>query len=195
VFTGPTEVIAHETDIQITFAGVLIAQFWRDLLLWEIFLNKYAVQSVVELGTYRGGMSLYLLMQCIQRNMSFFTFDREDAVALRSTLGRKLGLHDCFYRGDYFADDAAKRKVLDTITDPANHPLALFCDGDYKSVEYHIFGPLLARDDFVIVHDYGKTAGVDTSFVPEDAEESLTEEIMVTLCDRFESRTRFFRRI
>ena len=52
-----------------------MAQTRNDLALWEAFLRRHRVGSIIELGTWEGGMSLYLAHQCKYRGGQFVTVD------------------------------------------------------------------------------------------------------------------------
>ena len=58
-------------------------------------------RSLIELGTWHGGMALFLALQCRGRGMDFTTFDRADLVGDRWPLiealgARRLVLDICF---------------------------------------------------------------------------------------------------
>ncbi len=55
--------------------GLPMQQTWEDLVLWEWFLNRVQVKSVLELGTGSAAFSCFLLTQCVSRGLSFATID------------------------------------------------------------------------------------------------------------------------
>ena len=134
-----------------TFAGSLMAQAWNDLALWEEFLNRHEVQSIVELGTFRGGMSIFLALQAAARGARFVTVDSslgqvENLQFLEALDSNVIGM-------DLFGDGALTR-ITDNLEElPA--PRLLFCDNGNKREEVRRFAPLLADGDFLAVHDWG----------------------------------------
>ena len=77
----------------VSFAGIHAAQYWVEFILWEALLNERPYRSIVELGTWEGGFSLYLNAQAEARNMGFRTYDihqpaATSPVSARSTSSR-----------------------------------------------------------------------------------------------------------
>src|SRR5471030_863845 len=74
-----------------SFCGVPAAQTWNDLALWEVFFDRARVASVIELGTFQGGMALFFAMQGRARGFKTVTVDnntdRCDASSLLLDLG------------------------------------------------------------------------------------------------------------
>jgi hypothetical protein len=158
-------------------------QCWADLALWEKFLNKFPIKSLIELGTGYCGMSTYLLLQGIQRDIKFLTFDIRESSKLNLPLSKFLGLKDHFAKADVFAD---KDKVVYAI----NHtpkPLLLFCDNGDKPKEFKMFVPLLASGDYVAVHDWPQ------EIKEEDVDGFSIEPVMKEECEKWASTTRFWK--
>jgi len=134
-----------------TFCGSLMAQAWNDLALWEEFLNRNEVRSIIELGTFRGGMSIFLALQAAARGARFVTMDSnlgqvENLLFLEALGSEVIGLD--------LIGDGSVEKVTD-ILEELPGPRLLFCDNGNKREEVRRFAPLLAEGDFVAVHDWG----------------------------------------
>lgn len=139
-----------------TFCGVPMQQYWADLPLWEGFLNSHDdVETIVELGTFEGGMALYLAAQAEARGLDFWTFDKKEPQAIHTALGKRLRLHAKFVLGDYFAETQSSGELLSLLTDACWKPLLLFVDGGRKNLEFKRLVPFLSHGDYVAVHDYG----------------------------------------
>jgi len=74
-----------------------MAQTWNNLALWEAFLGRHRVGSIIKLGTWEGGMSLYLAHQCKHRGGQFVTVDWDlyrviPRVEIEAAGGRLLAL-------------------------------------------------------------------------------------------------------
>ncbi|MEA2553640.1 MAG: hypothetical protein QOJ65_1816 [Fimbriimonadaceae bacterium] len=165
-----------------TFCGVEIGQAYKDLLLWEEFLNRTNPKSLIELGSWRGGMSMFLAIQCHCRSMSYVGVDvkqPDDRPAMTvQALGGRLIQADLF--------TAVDEEIVFELIDKLPKPLVLFCDNGNKRKEYQKFVPRLAAKDLVAVHDWGSEF-YDQDRVP------LLEPVMEAECRSIESITRFFR--
>jgi len=128
----------------VTFCGIQMSQMWRDLALWEIFFNTYRFEKLIEIGTFHGGMSAFLGMQCISRGVEFVTIDTQynvDNPNFLNTLGVQRLRGDAFgqHHGVFFSDV----------------PMCVFCDGGDKAREYRFASRILRPGDYIVVHDYG----------------------------------------
>lgn len=147
-----------------------MAQHWGDLLLWEWLLNRYPVRGIVEIGTFQGGMSLFLSAQARARNLAFVTYDA--VPPLRDVPG--------FERRDVFLEHEHVSRVLESLS-----PVALLCDGGNKPRELKMFGPGLRRGSFVVVHDWL------TETFPKDVPDTMSE-VHVDWCEQVGSISRVF---
>ena len=136
-----------------SFAGVAMAQYWVDLLLWEGLLNEKDYDTIVEIGTSNGGLSLYLAAQAKEREINFRTYDvhvpehkipgfvKLDVFALSEEVGAHLSKHE---------------------------PIILLCDGGNKPRELKTFSTYLTPASTIVVHDWGTE--VSPSDVPANVE-------------------------
>jgi len=130
-----------------------MAQYWGDLPLWENFLNEHPeLRAIIEMGTCKCGMSIFLKMQCIAREMHFWTFDCIRRQEIDSPIARFLGVHEDFVLGDFMQD--SKDRLVELLLQPDIKPLLLFVDGSDKQLEFATFVPYLSAGDCVAVHDY-----------------------------------------
>jgi len=141
-----------------TVVGCKVTQYWVDLALWEVFLNRCPdVASIVELGTEQCGLSLFLALQSYQRGMEFRTFDHKRSDNLTTPLARHLRLEECFILGNLFGE--AGRKLKELLNGGLPRPILLFCDDGDKPRELREFVPHLRAGDYVGVHDWGTEIG------------------------------------
>ena len=149
------------------FLGIPMVQWWTDMTVWErVFngrgpmldgrpetANKPALKTLVELGSGRGAMSAYLLLQCVQRGITYYGFDHVATQIGPTPVGKLLDIDRHIVTGDLWSDQnsGVLRKI---IAEPANHPLLLFCDNGNKPREFATFGPLLQAGDIIAVHDW-----------------------------------------
>jgi len=167
-------------------------QYWADLPVWENFLNDHLdIMALIELGTFRAAMSVFLKVQCLAREMRFWTFDWHRPGELDSPIARALALDVNFVLGDYMKD--AKDVLLGLLARLDDKPLLLYVDGGNKPLEFVTFVPYLAAGDYVAVHDYA------TEFQPgaEQPVEHLLERVDWEQCEAPPTPclTRFWRRV
>lgn len=168
---------------QTTVFGVATLQDWSDLALWELFLNDHPdLKCIIEIGTYAGGLSLFLQQQAAARGIRFATCDIE---RYPSAAIEKLGTN--FIQADALTDET----IHTAVADPGNHPLLIYCDGGDKPAEFAHFVPLLQPGDFIGVHDYG------SEFTDADAQPfaDLLRPAAVERHRQANSLTRFYRRV
>lgn len=173
-----------------TMMGLHVAQYWADIALWEHFLNEHPdIQSIVELGAYKCGMSVYLLGNALTRGQHFWTFDKDMPDELHGPLAKRLQLDRHFVHGDFFRDTRWRLEAI--LENDQMHPLVLFVDGGNKPLEFATFVPMLREGDYVAVHDYG------TEYRPDALEPmgQFIEPIFVDECNLHRPCiTRFWRR-
>ena len=138
-----------------TFTGCKVTQYWVDLALWEVFLNRCPdIASIIELGSEQCGLSLFLAVQAYQRGMEFRTLDHKWSENLRTPLARLLRLEEHFIRGNLFGEDVGG-KLVNLLHGGLPRPILLFCDDGDKPRELREFVPHLQLGDYVGVHDWG----------------------------------------
>jgi len=169
-----------KAHLESSFGGVEMSQTWQDLALWEEFFNRAKVKSVVELGTFKGGMAMFLTLQGIARDFLVVTIDHANHGAPKEQL-EKLGTQ-------VLSMDLLSEATIEPMAElfaRLPKPLILFCDNGNKPLEWNRFVPLLSPGDFAAVHDWGSEF-YEQNLDPT-AEPFLREE-----AEQIESMTRFF---
>lgn len=164
-----------------TFCGVRIAQSWNDLALWEEFLNRYRVASILELGTWTGAMAAYFAFQGLARGISVVSVDSNPGIMECGELLGRLAVETVHL--DLLGPSAIP--AMEALVGRMPKPLMLFCDNGNKPAEYCAFVPLLSGGDYVAVHDWGT----------EIQEADLNPALPMLLqheCETISSLTRFF---
>lgn len=162
--------------------GLPMQQTWEDLVLWEWFLNRVQVKSVLELGTGSAAFSCFLLTQCVSRGLSFATIDIYEPE--HHVLHKLLGIPSVFCQID-LSKPSAKKQVSQVISG-LPRPLVLYCDNGDKPHEVAMFGSLLQRGDYLGVHDFG------VEFHPHDLEPVRDRIVEVTRPSEALGRTRWY---
>jgi cephalosporin hydroxylase len=157
----------------VSFGGVHAAQYWVEFILWEVLLNERRYDSIIELGTWEGGFSLYLNAQAEARGMSFRTYDVHQPA--RSIPG--------FVQIDIFA----KAEEIGEHMRRAE-PVIVLCDGGNKPRELKTFARYVTPESTLVVHDWG------TEFLEKDIPETV-EMIHKDWCEELNSASRVFRKL
>jgi len=112
-------------------------------------LKTCEVESIIELGTYHGALSLYLGMWAQRLGIPCVTFDVVNLHKEVEGLFDLLGIH--YLEMDVFTDEA-REVVLDVAH---GEPTYLICDGGDKVRELDTYLPLIPVGSVVSVHDWG----------------------------------------
>jgi cephalosporin hydroxylase len=135
--------------------GLPMQQTWEDLVLWEWFLNRTQVRTIIELGTGSGAFSCFLINQCVSRGIGFHTLDIREPEFMDSELYQLLGFEKHFHILDLSAPKARPFIHGMIKSSGSKHPILLYCDNGDKPHEVAAFGPSLDRGDYLGVHDFG----------------------------------------
>jgi cephalosporin hydroxylase len=158
-----------------------MSQSWNDLALWEEFFNRANVKSVLELGTFRGGMTLFFTLQGIARGFSIASIDNQNRgvpVEQLNQLGASLITMDLL-------SESTVEPVRELIASLPKPLVLFFCDNGDKPREWSLYVPLLGPGDFAAVHDWG-TEFHEHNLIPS------FEPFMQSECESISSMTRYF---
>ncbi len=162
-----------------SFCGTHAAQTWNDLALWEEFFNRYPLASLIELGTWKGGMAAFLALQCKARGIAFTTIDSNGAWQENRELVESLG-------GQCLVMDVFDANTMTKLMEEQPRPCLLFCDNGDKRRELREIASQLEADQYIAVHDWGSESGPED--IPDDWQYLLHDE-----CERMHSLTRYFK--
>jgi len=169
-----------------SFLGLPMAQRWIDFAVWERVLNSSKWwKGMIELGTGSGAFSMFLLLQCLQRGITFHTFDCRQVPS--NAAARLLQLDSHFHLGGIFDDNLSL--LTELIQSPELHPLILFCDNGWKQEEFRVFAPLLKDGDLIAVHDWGAEFCEEYTIPMK----GRLEPLFFKECEEIESITRFWK--
>lgn len=146
------------------FLGKEVGQTLKERNVWE-HLN---FDRMIEIGTWRGNLSLYMLMLCIEKGKEFHTFDIEDYEP--SKMKKKLGFDKHFYKKDVFKVKWLLKGLIE-----GKGKTVVFCDGGDKEREFNCFSRYLKKGDFIGVHDFG-TEVHEENLIIGDLKEVLTTD-------------------
>jgi len=167
------------------FLGGQMAQSEKSLNVWETLLAGYDLKRIIDIGTYKGFHSLYLLLYCLNRHDArLYTYDPLKKWG-GSPLMNLLNFEKYYKKWNVFEhiEEIGKTIQEDGIS-------IVFCDGNDKSREFNTFAPFLKVGDVIGQHDWNTEYSK-----PEDTEETRKKynlkEVLGKQCDE-EGYLRFF---
>lgn len=161
-----------------TFCGTFGAQTWNDLAIWEEFFNRYPISSLIELGTWKGGMAAFLAVQGLARGFRFTTLDNNGSWQENRETVERL-------QGTCIVVNVIDLAFMTKLISEQPKPLLLFCDNGDKRRELREIASLLEAGDFVAIHDWGSESG--SGDIPDTWVYLMQEE-----CEAMHSLTRYF---
>jgi hypothetical protein len=152
------------------------AQKWGTHHAFKELANK-DISRVVEIGTWKGGLSL-LLKLCFPKSR-IFTFDINQYAI--NPYVEELAKNDI----KFFHKDVFESKDMINLIQNDGRVLVL-CDGGHKMNELTFFAPMLKRGDLIGAHDYSEhgkaehwvTSEIDGTMINKFCEDRNIKEIM-----------------
>jgi len=131
------------------FGGVWARTSYSAFFVLDSILNILRPDVIVEIGTWRGGLSCYLKTWTMlsENSISFLTIDIED---LLSTEVRSY-LKDSFVQKDSLSGDSWAF-VYNYI---GKNSALVYCDGGNKERELEIYRKTIMPGSIIGCHDYG----------------------------------------
>lgn len=130
--------------------GAQMQQIPETLLVFNEFFRREMFDRVIEIGTARGGLSIFLSLCCFMGEMDFYTFDIEvrHRVKVEKLLHR---LGSKYKRLNVFRDKGTAE--IKSLIELEGRTL-LLCDGGDKKKEIQVFSSSLKVGDVIMGHDY-----------------------------------------
>jgi len=130
--------------------GHIIAQHKDFQKVFNPFLKLHKFTHILEIGTYRGGFTMYLKLRC-PLNPKILSYDIEEqpeyAALRRESIDVKIkNIFDKTY--SEVIDDYA----LNFLKEPGRK--LILCDGGDKAAEFNCLSNYLNPGDFIMAHDY-----------------------------------------
>lgn len=150
------------------FMGGGMSQSYSALYFFEYYIQHYGFEYVVEIGTQKGALSLFLAnMASVTESFFFETFDvSEKDLDDRSVEGVghwlreicKISQYCKFHHWDIFSH-AAESRISAELEDKKT---LIFCDGGDKQREMDVYGGIIKPGDHIILHDWQHEVFPDT---------------------------------
>ena len=130
-----------------------VMQTWPDLFFINELLTDIKFDTIVELGTYRGGLTVFFGLHALSNPpCKVITFDiRPEPDKFPFTMYKKL-CPITYYNLDVFSEEA--KNIVRTAAKSGR--ILLFCDGGIKPQDFQTYAPLLEGTDIVLIHDKGR---------------------------------------
>lgn len=172
-----------------TFLGRPVSQTFSSFFVWEKILTKYDFKRIIEFGTWKGNLSLYLLLFCLSEDAEFYSFDKEKIPSYfhrdDDILKQKVEFDNHFYLWDIFEHEEDILKIIQQ-----EGRTILFCDDGNKEKELRLFSQHLKIGDIVGMHDWGTEVKFDR--IKENLEINNLEVIFEDESNKNETMCRFF---
>ena len=126
------------------------------------------IDIIIEVGTFRGGLTKILHDHPISCSAEIFTYD------INNSKISEEGDNITFIKGDIFEEiDNIKTIIRGKKT-------IVFCDGGNKIKELQMFAPILNKGDFILCHDFAE----DMHTFAQDIKGKFWNACEVTMNDR-----------
>ncbi len=135
-------------EVHTEFVGQPMGTNYYVFTVISEILKMCEVESIIEIGTYHGALSLYLGMWARRLGVPCVTFDIVNLHKGVEDLFDLLGIH--YLEMDVFSDEA--REAVVNVAH--NEPAYLICDGGDKPKELATYLPLVPVGSVVSVHDW-----------------------------------------
>lgn len=133
------------------FYGCRMAQSVNMPLTLNNFLQNVKPKTIVEIGTYEGGLSILFQLHSLYFNSKFVTYDIKDYISNKKIFD--------LLKIDIRFSDVFKQETIDEIISLINldGTTVLFCDGGNKIKEFNFFARYLKKGDYILAHDYASS--------------------------------------
>lgn len=137
-----------------TFLGITQAHtYWLYQVIDDILNENQQIQGIIEIGTYRGALSVFLGLECYERGLKpLLTFDTRKFFSRRTM--RYLPRLFELLKIDFVLRDCFSKKSIKQIKDYLDTPVFFVCDGGNKTREFNKFAPLLPKGSIIAAHDW-----------------------------------------
>lgn len=169
-----------------TVGGIPASQTPSALFWYEQIIHAHGIQGILELGTERGGLSVFFGLQCPHHTVTVDVTDQLESHTrfMLTTLGVRQEIADC-------RDEEVARRLIYWV----QRPLLVFCDNGYKKDEFGRYAPLLFAGDLIGVHDCGTEFHPDADDTKAVVAANHLERIYQAELDEDRTIAAFWRRL
>jgi hypothetical protein len=149
-------VIKQNNDIlnHCTINGVFTCQHYKikqafDKLHQYLIDKKITLDTIIEIGTYRGGFTLFIDNHKLSNKAKILSFDIDAKIGQYKIVNLVNNVE--FYQENVFETDT----VIKAIQKSKN--CLILCDGGNKVNEFNLFSKHLKTNDIIMAHDFALT--------------------------------------
>lgn len=132
--------------------GIRTMTSWHDMFFLNEVLNNPTTKldTIIEIGTNCGGLSVFFGLHAFSRGIEAITFDiKPEPEGLFQKYKGVLPI--TFHNMNVYSEEAKK-----IVSDKAKSGrVFLFCDGGDKPKDFTTYAPMMRDWDFILVHDKG----------------------------------------
>jgi len=179
------------SDIRCTFLGRPVAQSFAAFYLFEKVLLSNPFDRIVELGTWKGNLSLYLYLYCLSEEAEFYSYDIQKQNTYLND--KKDILKDILHFDNHFKtlDVLNENEEISNIIKKDGRTI-MFCDNGRKIQEFNIYAVFLKSGDIIGVHDWDSEISFED--IKETIEKEKLEMIFEDECIKNDRYLRFFKK-
>jgi len=171
--------------------GREMGQTFTALYVFEWILNLYPLDCILEIGTGRGGLTMFLQLQANIRHLDFITFDARNRL-------NEIVNNSHFNPPDrsviplnYKKANVFDEKTMEEIKEIAkSNRVILYCDNGNKPKEVRTYAPLLQPGSIIGCHDWTGQFGVDDLM-----KELNYQSIFDDFCTKNKTRQKFWYKV
>jgi cephalosporin hydroxylase len=140
----------------VSYRGLSIEQRPDIIYPFSILLNKIEPNTIIEIGTFAGALSLILYDLTDKIGSKIITYDINSAnylkdIVTKNNLERIKVITQNIFSDNYGSVENTEIEQL--ISDP-NNKILLLCDGGCKKCEFNLLSKYLKPGDIIMAHDY-----------------------------------------
>ncbi len=121
-----------------------------DKLFKRLENEETPVARIIELGTFHGGLSVFLGMYSFMKDIPFITYDKEAFVDNLPKIKKIFNSLNVDYR---LRDiNIFRNEIINEVLKPGL--TLLLCDGGDKINEFNSYAQIIKQGDIIMAHDY-----------------------------------------
>lgn len=137
------------------FFGLAMGQNQHALVAFDTLFKALEAEGrllarIIELGTGRGGLSIFLHLYCLSGHIVFTTWDQVNHAPAHQSVLEALNVD--YRQGDIHNDESTIQQIQNDCQ--STGITILLCDDGCKAREVEIFAPSLKPGDLLLAHDY-----------------------------------------
>ena len=131
---------------------ILVGQTWCEIGAIVYTVYKFMINSIVEIGTDRGGLGVLLALQAfIGKDTKYLGIELHE----ENVEPKFLDLINIIPGASFLCADAFSNDCINHVSDFVRDGRALiFCDNGNKPREFETYAKILKPGDLLMVHDY-----------------------------------------